>query len=373
MRVDDLERELRAARPEVDPQFASKLDEWAAAGFPRGGMLEQRARSRASGWIRRAEARIRGPRPPARRILLPVGAAATLVIVVGVALTQGGSLDGDDSGAVELSAGEPGDVREDAASAEKAVPNASTAELDSGRTSALEPLTQGGGLARGREERIEDRTARLSLGAGADEVQEVANGVIEVTDRHEGFVLNSQVTSDQGGARASFELEIPAAKLDQALSDLSGLADVISRTEASEDITAQAVRAHRNLANTLDQIRKLQIDLIEADTFEDRRIIRAQIAALKARADVFEAEENRALRQARFATVAVTVTSDGPAADDGWGLDDALDDAGDVLTALGGVALITLAIVVPVALVGVIAYWLVMSARRRGRDKSLDG
>jgi hypothetical protein len=69
----------------------------------------------------------------------------------------------------------------------------------------------------------------------------------------------------------------------------------------------------------------------------------------------------------------VTVTSDGPAADDGWGLDDALDDAGDVLTALGGVALITLAIVVPVALVGVIAYWLVMSARRRGRDKSLDG
>ena len=55
-------------------------------------------------------------------------------------------------------------------------------------------------------------SARLSLGAEADEVQDVANGVVEVTDRYDGVVVDSQVTSDQAGARASFELEIPYSR-----------------------------------------------------------------------------------------------------------------------------------------------------------------
>ena len=100
-----------------------------------------------------------------------------------------------------------------------------------------------------RRERIVDATARITLGAEADEVQEVANGVVEVTDRYDGVVINSQVTSDQAGARAAFELEIPFRELDAALADLSGLADVISRTEAGEDITARAVRARKDLAD----------------------------------------------------------------------------------------------------------------------------
>ena len=34
---EELIRELREERPEVDEEFGRKLDEWAAAGFPRGG------------------------------------------------------------------------------------------------------------------------------------------------------------------------------------------------------------------------------------------------------------------------------------------------------------------------------------------------
>ena len=35
MRVDELERELRAQRPETDRPSPRRLDEWAEAGFPR--------------------------------------------------------------------------------------------------------------------------------------------------------------------------------------------------------------------------------------------------------------------------------------------------------------------------------------------------
>ena len=36
MTTDEIERELRAMRPEPDPDFARRLDEWAAADFPPG-------------------------------------------------------------------------------------------------------------------------------------------------------------------------------------------------------------------------------------------------------------------------------------------------------------------------------------------------
>ena len=41
---------------------------------------------------------------------------------------------------------------------------------------------------------------------------------------------------------------------------------MISRTEGGEDITARAVRARKDLAATLDQIREARIALIRADT-----------------------------------------------------------------------------------------------------------
>ena len=37
MRVEELERELRAERQQLEPDFAGRLDDWAAAGFPREG------------------------------------------------------------------------------------------------------------------------------------------------------------------------------------------------------------------------------------------------------------------------------------------------------------------------------------------------
>ena len=53
--------------------------------------------------------------------------------------------------------------------------------------------------------------------------------MVEVTDRHDGIVVDSQVTTDEDGARAAFELEIPYRELDATLTDLSELGDVISR------------------------------------------------------------------------------------------------------------------------------------------------
>jgi hypothetical protein len=373
MRIEELERELRAERPEPEPEFARRLDEWAAAGFPRDRGLGPRSVPPAgAGALRRAWERLTSV--PRLRVLAPAGSVAVMVVVIGVAISQSGDegdqLSGgggratslqesaDDAGDADGAATELAPALEDQAIPPNAVP--------------APPRDGAGGIARGTENRIIDATARLTLGAEAGEVQEVANGVVATTDRHSGIVTDSQVTSDQGGARAAFTLEIPYRELDAALSDLSELGDVISRTEAGEDITASAVRARRDLAEVTERIREARVELIRADTRQERLIIRSRIRSLEATADALETRLNRVQRQGRFATVQVDVTSNGPDEDDGWTLGEALDDAGRVIEVIGGIILVSLAVLVPLALVAAVAWLIAARTQRYRREQALD-
>ena len=102
MRVDELERELREERPELDQDFARRLDEWAAAGFPRDRGLGPRAhRGRGSGLMAASEPRLGAGR------LGPAAAGAdacrrcgdVLVVVSGSTVSQLGDPDGADRAA----------------------------------------------------------------------------------------------------------------------------------------------------------------------------------------------------------------------------------------------------------------------------------
>ena len=390
MRVDELERELRAQRPETDRAFAARLDEWAEAGFPRDRGLGPGVGARA-GALRRLWGRFSST--PPRRIALPVGAVATVAVIAGVVITNGdriGDEGSSDSAAIssqpatdQVRGGTGGGSA--GATSESAAPSAATPQPsasdeynlsipDAGAGAAAQQQADSGpaGVATGTDDRIVDATARLTLGADADEVQDVANGVVSVTDRYDGVVTDSQVSRDAGGARASFSLQIPFRNLDAALADLSGLADVVSRTEGTKDITAKAVRARKDLANTLDRIRAARVELIKADTREQRLVIKSQIESLQATADAQRTELNGVKREGRFATVDVAVTSNGGGGDDGgWSLGDALDDAGRVLEVIGGVALISLAALIPLGLVGALIAFAYTRGRRRARERAL--
>jgi len=381
MRVEELERELRAERQEPSQDFARRLDEWAEAGFPRDSGLGPRLSGRA-GFARRLWDRVTAT--PPRRILMPVGAVATVAVVAGVALTR------PESEPTTLTvptqpAGQT-QVAPDTATttqAEQAAPPAAAAGSAAGAEAAPSAPDSGAfdltkpanGIARGENDRIIDASAQITLGADADDVQDVANQVVDVTDQYDGVVLDSSVSSDQSGARASFELEIPYKDLDAAIADLSDLADVVSRSEGGHDITAQAVRARKDLAETVDRIRKARIALIQADTQEQRLVIHAQIDSLKQTAKAQLVQLRGVKRQGRFATVNVDVTSEGQPSDDGngnWGLDDAVHDAGDVLETIGGIALVSLAILLPLSLIAALIAFAVSRGRRRSRDRALD-
>jgi hypothetical protein len=370
-------------RPEPDPDFARRLDEWAAADVPPGAGLGPRiaAKGRAAGPFRRAWERLSAT--PPRRILMPVGAAATAVVAIAIVISNndGGSMgaseDSSSSSSVVHSAAKPSapQAADSASAGAAAGAEASSVPLPDTNSMNVVPATgdSANGVARGTDERLIDATARLSLGTEASKVQDVANKVVDVTDSHAGIVSDSQVTTDQGGARATFSLEIPYDQLDAAMSDLSGLADVISRTEGGTDITAKAVHARRDLATTLEQIHKARIALIQADTREQKLILKSQIQSLNANADAYRTEVKGVERQARYATVEVDITSKDSESggSGGWGLDDAFHDSGTVLEVIAGVGLVTLAVLLPVSLIALLGWAIAGRTIRRRREAVL--
>src|SRR5687768_14417556 len=89
-----LTRELRAERGAPDPDFAARLDRWAAEGFPRQGELRPARRNVVDdgpAWVSALRRRLAAS--PPRRIIAPAGAALTFAVVVAVGV---GALSGRD-------------------------------------------------------------------------------------------------------------------------------------------------------------------------------------------------------------------------------------------------------------------------------------
>ena len=97
-------------------------------------------------------------------------------------------------------------------------------------------------------------------------------------------------------------------------------------------------------------------------------------------AQLEDAQDDLAAARQRVSLVPVSVAISADSAiakedkdeDSGWSVSDALHDAGDVLTVMAGIALVSLAVLVPLALVGLLVFWGVTRLRRHQREAVLD-
>jgi hypothetical protein len=227
------------------------------------------------------------------------------------------------------------------------------------------------GLVPGQDDRKVERAAQITLSTDEDEVPDVADGVIEVSDRYDGIVISSQVSgSAEGDSSARIELAIPAESLSDALADLSELADVSARSEDMLDITGPFVSARERLADARAELDSLLTQLAEADTPRETRSIRQRIDIVRGEIAAVRAELENVSRRARFANVSVTVNGDG--GDGQWSLGEAADDSLHVLRTIAGVALVSAAVLGPLALLALIAGLIWRGTVRRRREKALD-
>ena len=363
---------LTGERPQTPPSFVERMDERVARRFaqvPPPAAAPKPRRSRAGLWQ-------------------AAGAmAAGVAVIVGIAIVVGGhngassesssSASSTVSSAAASSAGAGASAQQRAPfSNEKSAASAPAATTASGSASSgaaesLQPPTTGRKVV---------QSAQLQLAASPNRIDDVAQQVYNVIGQLNGIVVRSTITQTGGlDGSANFQLSVPSASLGQAMSQLSSLhyASVLSRTDASQDITDQYGAAKRALSDARALRTSLLKQLASATTTEQIDSLKVQIRDAEASISSDQATLNRLNHQVGFSQLALDISARSAPApvshhSGGFGIGRAAHDAGRVLTVAAGVALIALAALTPVALVAALLWWVGSAVRRRRREQALD-
>jgi Domain of unknown function (DUF4349) len=336
-----LVRDVRAQAPAMDPGFRARLDERVERGFATA------------------------PRPKRRRNLVPALGIAGCVLagIVAIALTGGGS--GNDNGSSGAGAG---------AVSTASGPITEQAQKDAAGGAGSSSSSAAPAAPQASRTRKVERSTRLEL--TTTDVQDTADGVVRATQASGGFVQSSQVASGDGSGNATFVLRVPTARLDDAIARLSKLGHVRSLQQSAQDITGAYDSASTRLAEARAERRGLLRAIAKATTAQEISSLRARIADNRREIARYQREFEALRNRANYATVEVDVTGrphkSQPAPSGGsWSPGDAAHDAVRVLEVSAGVALIGLAVLVPLALLGAAAGLGASAYRRRRREAAL--
>jgi Domain of unknown function (DUF4349) len=370
--LQELALRLQADSPEPEARFAEELGARVEAGFPaEAGSLRARARSAGA----RIRDRLPAARRAARRVLPAVAVIGVILLPLVLVATLAGPPNGNDrgsagggGGAVAVPEDAGSGTGRDAAPELQAVPGA-------GSTQAIAPAPPGGGFAPGERARKIERSIGLELDAPADELARVADQVTAVTNRHGGFVLSSSLSTGGDGAGGDFELRIPSNRLRPALRDLTGLATVRSQTQSGRDVTREHVTAKDRLQSARAERRSLLRRLEQADTDEEAEAIRRRLDLVAGEINGLRGQLRDLRLRTDYAvvTVALLASENGASEEGGAGgtFDDALGDAGDLLLGTAGILIRILALLLPLALIGLLLWLAAGPLRRRRRESAL--
>jgi Domain of unknown function (DUF4349) len=222
------------------------------------------------------------------------------------------------------------------------------------------------------------QSSQLALGVPPTRIDTVAQEVFDVIGQQNGIVNHSSVTaSNSPGAYAEFQLSVPSVNLSRTMAELSRLryATVSSRTDTTQDVNNQYVGDTRRLDEDQALRTSLLKQLANAVTTAQIASLTAQIHDVDARIAADQSTLKTLSHQIAYSQIQLTINAANivPAAHQGgFTLRKAAHDAGRVLTVAAGVALITLAALVPIGLLAALAWWIAANVRRRRREQALD-
>lgn len=388
---------LESLRPAPRPGFAAELDARVAAGFPRES-APPAPLSRLAAWA--GNLRLRQLALSGSGAVLAVVAIVAVVIVAGNSGSGSGGADnevavnsfgaagsGKHSGANgSLNQGGSG-VESSSVEYETEVPtvggskaSAGTAASTEASTNSIEflgekPPRNSGPYASQAHDRDVEYAAEMVLGTKPEDVGDAAGKVFEAVHQYGGIVLDSSVSGgSEGDAGAKFELLVPSAKLGDALAAFSGIADVRSRHETSNDITAPTVTTTELLQDSHARIESLLNELAETETETEREVVEAKLRGERRHAAVLKSSLTNLQRRASLSHVSLRIesgASDSSSGAGGWDVGDAFHDAGKILAAAAGVAIVVLAVLAPIALIALLIWLGNRAWVRQRRERAL--
>jgi len=325
----DLIHELRASRPSAP--------------------LELRARVRGIASAKPAPEAWPRWRPVRRTMLVAVPAAAALAFATAGVL---GLARSDSPSSVLLA------EREKAESTEAAAGQLAPAQ----DTSTL-----------GAQDRAQRVSATLTVEVSdSDAVSRAAQDALDLTRSLGGFVVSSSVATGEEG-QASITVRVPVAKVQEAITGLSGLGRIVSQQVTIDDLQQTLDELERREASVRSQIARirarLQTETLDAQT---EAVLRARLQTLRAELTELRAGISSTEAEARMSTIQLTVVTPGAfgAVAQPSRIDRAIDEALNVLAWEGVIALGVLIVLTPFALLAAAA-WLGRRLYRRHEDERL--
>lgn len=372
--LEALVHDIRATAPEMSPDFAARLEHELQEGFPASGERPVRPILPILPSLRvRRPGRAASRRRRADWLILPAAGSLAAVLVALVVVLGGNgetstTFSGDATPPAELdstadpSGGAGAGAEDRAASAAPPI-------------APVQPAPSTGAVAPGRERQVE-RSAVLALRTPQDRFERTTDAVVATMGRFDGIVASAQIgASAVAGGEAFFDLRIPTQRLDRALAALSRLGHVTERSQSLQDITAAFSSTRERLNDARAERSGLLRALKRATTQERIDSLRARLRAVSSRIAARERELSSLRRRAELSRVDLTVRAQvqtGGATGGSWTPGDAAGDALRVLEVLAGVGLVALAVLVPLALLGLAVALAFRAGRRRRRESALD-
>jgi hypothetical protein len=228
------------------------------------------------------------------------------------------------------------------------------------------------------------RSAQLDLTTSNVRVDQVAQEIFVVVGSDHGTVLSSHITTatrGSGGGYASFSLSIPTGNLQDAMTQLSRLhyVAVVSSDNSSQNVSRQYNSDQRQLSDAEALRTSLLKQLAAATTEQEIDSIKAQLKLAEQQITSWQNTLGSLQHRISYSNLSVQVNQNGlpfvPVTkhhSSGFTIGRAGHDALHVLVISAGVALITLAVMIPVGLVAALLMWLWVWLRQRRREHALD-
>jgi hypothetical protein len=365
---------LRRDRPRTSDAFTARLDERVERRFARPAPAERGTGRRR--WLFAPLAGLAAAAAGVAVVIVVANSGGAGSVSYGNASSSSSAAAGSAAPLTAASSGAGSSVHPDARrlSANPTARATAAGAASSAASAAPSPVAAPG--------RQVVQSAQLQLSAAPSRIDDVAQQVFNVVGAEKGFVNNSNVTSGGGNsdAGANFQLSVPSANLSATLTDLSRLrgAHVVSRTDQTNDITGQVGGAGQKLAEARALRRSLLKQLANATTTAQVNSIEARLHDANASIASDLSTLRGLQRQVAYSKISLNIApANAPPPvtthhSSAFGIGQAAHDAGRVLVLVAGVALIVLAVLVPVGLVAALGAWVGFAIRRRRREHALD-
>jgi hypothetical protein len=239
-----------------------------------------------------------------------------------------------------------------AAKGTKGVPQLEAGDRQSALPSATPQGAAGGETPGESGGRLQQLGASVTLNAGGEGVQQIADRVGRATVAAGGFVQSARVQTQQWSpGEAVLSLVLPSAKLQATLARLERIAPVRSESQSLQDITSQYDAATSRLAAARAERAALLRALARAESPAAIESLHARLVGAAHQVSAAERQQASVSRQASHAQVEVTVLGTAHHAGGGSTLERGLNDAGKVLTVSLAVLVVAAAVLLPLAVV----------------------